>query len=146
MNLNKAMIIGNLTRDPEARTTPTGQNVCSFGVATNRIWRDQKTNERKTAVEYHNIVAWGKLAQTCATYLKKGSKVYIEGRLQTRTWDDPSGAKKNRTEIVAENMIMLDKPGMPGATVAEAEAPAAPAAPPASAPAEAEINVEDIPF
>lgn len=149
MNLNKAMIIGNLTRDPEARTTPAGQNVCSFGVATNRAWRDQKTNERKEQVEFHNIVAWGKLAQICSQYLKKGGKVYIEGRLQTRTWDDPTGIKKNRTEIVAENMIMLDRPGMPGANVVgETPAAAAPAPTPApqAAPAEGEINVEDIPF
>lgn len=144
MNLNKAMIIGNLTRDPESRTTSGGQNVCSFGVATNRTWKDQKTNEKKTTVEFHNIVAWGKLAQICTQYLKKGGKVYIEGRLQTRTWDDPTGAKKNRTEIIAENMIMLDKPGSPGSADAGTGAPPA-AAPEASAP-EGEINVEDIPF
>src|SRR3989338_4391539 len=101
LNLNKAMIVGNVTRDPESRTTPSGQHVANFGVATNRRWKDQQSGEMKEAVEFHNIVAWGRLAETCTQYLKKGSKVYIEGRLQTRQWEDQTGAKKNRTEIVA---------------------------------------------
>ncbi len=110
MNLNKAMIIGNLTRDPETRTTPQGTNVTSFTVATNFIWNDANGN-RQEKVEYHNVVAWRKLGEICAQYLTKGSKVYIEGRLQTRSWDDQQGNKKYRTEIIAENMIMLDRPG-----------------------------------
>ncbi len=110
MNLNKAMIIGNLTRDPETRTTPSGQNVTSFGVATNLIWTDASGQKQKK-VEFHNIVAWRKLADICSQYLKKGSKVYIEGRLQTRDWEDQSGKKNYRTEIIAENMIMLDTKG-----------------------------------
>lgn len=110
MNLNKVMIIGNLTRDPETRTTPQGTNVTSFSVATNFVWNDANGN-RQEKVEYHNIVAWRKLGEICAQYLTKGSKVYIEGRLQTRSWDDQQGNKKYRTEIIAENMIMLDKPG-----------------------------------
>jgi single-strand DNA-binding protein len=149
MNLNKAMIIGNLTRDPEVRTTPNGQSVASFGVATNRVWRDQKSGERKEAVEYHNIVAWGKLADFCGQYIHKGSRVYVEGRLQTRSWDDPSGVKKYRTEIISESLIMLDRrsPGpdqemTPAAPVAEAATPNEKTAPPA----DEEISVEDIPF
>src|SRR3990167_50730 len=109
MDLNKAMIIGRLTRDPEVRTIPSGQNVASFSVATNLVWSDG-SGQKQERVEYHNIVAWRKLADICAQYLKKGHKVYIEGRLQTHSWDDQSGSKKYRTEIIADNMIMLDRP------------------------------------
>ncbi len=147
MNLNKAMIIGNLTRDPEGRTTPSGQTVCTFGVATNRRWKDQQSGEMKEQVEFHNIVAWGRLAETCKQYLKKGGKVYIEGRLQTRNWEDQAGQKRNRTEIVAETMIMLDRVGAAPSAGAAPAAPAQPSEgtqpPPAG---EEEINVEDIPF
>tara|TARA_B100001964_G_C14211320_1_gene590648 strand:- start:164 stop:610 length:447 start_codon:yes stop_codon:yes gene_type:complete len=107
MNLNKAMIIGNVVRDPEIRTTPGGQNVTSFSVATNMVWKDAQ-GEKQEKVEFHNVVAWRRLAEITGQYLKKGSKVYIEGRLQTRNWDDPNGIKKYRTEIIAGNMIMLD--------------------------------------
>ena len=107
MNLNKAMVIGNLTRDPEIKTTATGQNVASFSVATNLIWTDQSGQQQKKA-EFHNIIAWRKLADICSKYLHKGSKVYIEGRLQTTDWTGQDGVKRYRTEIVAENMIMLD--------------------------------------
>jgi single-strand DNA-binding protein len=107
MSLNKAMIIGNLTRDPEMRTTPTGQNVTSFSVATNSVWTDQAGQKQKK-VEFHNVVAWRRLAETCSQYLHKGSKVYIEGRLQSREWVGQDGAKRYRTEIVADNMEMLD--------------------------------------
>lgn len=108
MNLNKAMIIGNLTRDPETRTTPGGQTVCSFGVATNRTWTDAQ-GQRQESTEYHNVVTWGKLAEICSKFLTKGRKVYIEGRLQTREWEAQDGTRRNRTEIVAENMIILDR-------------------------------------
>src|SRR3989344_3882196 len=108
MNLNRAMIIGNVTRDPEIRTTATGQTVASFGVATNHAWTDASGQKQEKA-EFHNVVAWGKLAEICGQYLAKGRKVYIEGRLQTREWDGQDGAKRNRTEIVTENMIMLDR-------------------------------------
>jgi len=110
MNLNKAMIIGNLTRDPEMRTTPSGQNVTSFSIATSLTWTDNSGQQQKKT-EFHNIVAWRKLAEICAQYLKKGSKVYAEGRLQTTDWTGQDGVKKYRTEIVLENMIMLDKAG-----------------------------------
>jgi len=143
MDFNKAQLIGNVTRDPELRNTPNGQSVCSFGVATNRTWKDRESGERKQAVEFHNIVAWSGLAQTCSQYLKKGSKVFIEGRLQTRTWDDPSGNKRNRTEIVADNMIMLDRAG---STPASSSTPNQPAQDSAPAESNEEINVEEIPF
>lgn len=107
MNLNKAMIIGNVTRDPELKNTPSGQSVVSFSVATNLIWNDQSGQQQKKT-EFHNIIAWRKLAEVCAKYLHKGSKVFIEGRLQTTDWTGNDGVKRYRTEIVAENMIMLD--------------------------------------
>ena len=110
MNLNKDMIIGNLTRDPEMRTTPQGTAVCSFGVATNFVWKDQQ-GQKQEKVEFHNIVAWRRLAEICGQYLRKGSKIYIEGRLQTKEWEGQDGNKRQRTEIVAENMIMLDSKG-----------------------------------
>lgn len=108
--LNRATIIGNLTRDPEVKTLPSGQTVASFGVATNLVWKDSQTKEEKKIVEFHNIVAWRRLGEICGQYLKKGGKVYIEGRLQTRSWDDQNGTKRYRTEIIADNMIMLDRP------------------------------------
>lgn len=110
MNLNKAMIIGNLTRDPEIKTTPTGKNVASFSIATSYVWTDQMGQKQEKS-EFHNIVAWGKLADICGQYLKKGSKIYLEGRLQTRDWAGQDGVKRYRTEIIAENMIMLDRAG-----------------------------------
>ncbi|MBI5037627.1 MAG: single-stranded DNA-binding protein [Candidatus Kerfeldbacteria bacterium] len=146
MNLNKVMLIGNITRDPEVRATPTGQSVASFSVATNRRWKDQ-SGQTKEQVEYHNIVAWRKLADIVGQYVKKGTKVYVEGRLQTRSWDDQSGTKRYRTEIIAENLIMLDRAGASaGASSAPSDSPAPEqSAAPAPAP-EPEINVEDIPF
>jgi len=112
MDLNKVMLIGNITKDIQMRTTQRGQNVASFSVATNRRWKDQSTGDFKEDAQFHNIVAWGKLAEICNQYMGKGRKVYVEGRIQTRTWDDPqSGQKKYFTEIVAENIIMLDSRG-----------------------------------
>ncbi len=149
MNLNRAMIIGNLTRDPEMRNTPSGQSVTSFSVATNRVWTDQ-SGQKQEAVEYHNLVAWGKLAEICSQYLGKGRKVYVEGRLQTRSWTDQSGVTKYRTEIVAENMIMLDRAAAGnGAPMGGQNFP--PAQPQDNSPAPAssddeEIKVENIPF
>jgi len=110
MDLNKAMIIGNVTRDPETRSTANGQPVTSFSVATNLTWTDQSGQKQQKA-EFHNIVAWRKLAEICGQYLKKGSKVYIEGRLQTSDWTGQDGNKRYKTEIVTENMIMLDNKG-----------------------------------
>ena len=97
MNLNRAQLIGNLTRDPETRTTPNGQTVSSFGVATSSTWKDA-SGQKQERVEFHNIVAWGKLADICQQYLGKGRKVFVEGRIQTRDWQGTDGVKKNRTE------------------------------------------------
>jgi single-strand DNA-binding protein len=108
MDLNKVMIIGRLTRDPELRTIPTGASVCQLGVATNYVYTNQQSKQKVEQVEYHNIVMWGKLAEIANQYLKKGRRVYLEGRLQTRSWDAQDGTKRSRTEIVADNMIMLD--------------------------------------
>ena len=110
MNLNKAMIIGNLTRDPEMRNTPSGAQVASFSVATSLVWTDQ-SGQKQQKSEFHNIVAWRKLAEICGQYLRKGAKVYVEGRLQTTEWAGQDGIKRYRTEIVLENMIMLDRQG-----------------------------------
>jgi single-strand DNA-binding protein len=146
MNLNKAMIIGNVTRDPELKNTPSGQSVVSFGVATNLVWTDQSGQQQKKT-EFHNIIAWRKLAEVCAKYLKKGSKVYIEGRLQTTDWTGNDGVKRYRTEIVAENMIMLDSKGgasnfgAPASGGAREEIIEIP-----EEPMEEEIRVENIPF
>ena len=157
MDLNRAQLIGNVTRDPEVRTTPTGQNVCSFSVATNAQWTDAQGNKQQRA-EFHNIVAWGKLADICRQFLAKGRKVYVEGRMQTREWEAQDGAKRTRTEIVAENMIMLDRgnaPAMGGAPASPAIGTTGPAAAPSAPPADAgwdkgvgdqEIRIEDIPF
>ena len=102
MYLNKAIIIGNLTRDPEARSLPSGIQVTTFSVATNRVWKDKDGNKQEST-EYHNIVVFGRQAETSAQYLKKGSSVLIEGRMQTRSWEQ-DGVKKYRTEIVADRV------------------------------------------
>jgi len=163
MNLNKAMLIGNLTRDPEVRTTPQGTSVASFSVATNFVWNDANGQKQEKA-EYHNIVAWRKLAEIIGQYLKKGSKVYIEGRLQTRDWTGQDGVKRYRTEIIADNMIMLDRASAnssnsnaqvpaaasePDLPTIEQEAPSSdtPTEQPASSESDSdEIKLEDIPF
>ena len=108
MDLNRAQLIGNVTRDPESRTTPTGQTVCSFSIATNAQWTDAQ-GQKQTRAEYHNIVAWAKLADICTQYLAKGRRVFLEGRLQTREYTTQDGQKRSRTEITAENMIILDR-------------------------------------
>ena len=107
-SLNKVMLIGNLTRDPEMRYTPQGTAVCTFGVATNRSWT-LESGEKKEDVEFHNVVAWNKLAEICAQLLKKGRKVYVEGRLATRSWQGQDGTQKQRTEVVINDMVILDK-------------------------------------
>lgn len=148
MNLNKAMIIGNLTRDPELRNTPTGQTVAVFSVATNFVWTDQSGQQQKKT-EFHNVIAWRKLADICAKYLHKGSKVFIEGRLQTTDWTGQEGVKRYRTEIITENMIMLDTKGNPpiggGLPSSHSEAETTIEIPEESMDDE-EIRVENIPF
>ncbi len=167
MSLNKVLLIGNLTRDPELRSTPSGQSVASFGIATNRIWRDPQTGERKEAVEFHNIVLWRRLAEIAGQYLRKGSKIFLEGRLQTTSWQDQSGAKRYRTEIVAENMQMLDRKPQSDIPYQPAATQTGPSVPPSGTPQTAsqpvspqpeeiptiqidenqdEVKIEDIPF
>lgn len=129
-SLNKATLIGNLTRDPELRYTPAGTAVCSFSLATNRSWTTD-SGEKKEETEYHRIVAWNKLAELCSQLLSKGRKVYVEGRLQTRTWQAQDGTQRTSTEIVIEDMIVLDPRRVEGyiretAPVTPASAPAIP--------------------
>lgn len=108
-SLNKVMLIGNLTRDPELRYTPQGTAVCSFGLATNRSWMPSDSTERREETEFHRIVSWNKLAELCSQLLTKGRKVYVEGRLQTRSWETSEGDRRQTTEIVAEDMVILDQ-------------------------------------
>lgn len=149
MNLNKVMLIGNVTRDPELRNVASGQAVTSFSIATNLVWTDQSGQQQKKT-EFHNIVAWRKLAEVCAKYLHKGSKVYVEGRLQTTDWTDQSGNKRYRTEVVIENMIMLDsKGGTPmggNQNTASANNQEATIEIPEDVMDDEEIRVENIPF
>jgi single-strand DNA-binding protein len=103
MDLNKAILAGNLTRDPEIRSLPSGAKVCNFSIATNRVWKDKDGVQQKSA-DFHNIVVFGRQAETSAQYLKKGQQALIEGRIQTRSWEDQSGDKKYRTEVVADRV------------------------------------------
>lgn len=149
MDLNKVMLIGNVTRDPEVRTTPSGVTVASLGIATNLIWKD-KDGARQQKAEYHAIVAWRKLGEIVGSYVKKGSRVYVEGRLETRTWDDASGVKRYKTEIIADNLILLDRASRGGDSSMNEPQPSVPAGPTAKQQSaevpEEEINIEDIPF
>lgn len=149
MYLNKALIIGNLTRDPELKSLPSGIKVTSFSVATNRVWKDA-SGAKKEAADYHNIVVFGRQAETAAQYLKKGSSVLVEGRMQTRSWDANDGTKKYRTEVIADRVQFGNRPTGTGGGA------------PASAPSDAggssdagletieypedDINPDDIPF
>ncbi len=112
-SLNRVQLIGNLTRDPELRYTPSGSAVCTFSVATNRAWTTD-TGEKKEEVDFHRIVAWRKLAELCSQFLTKGRKVYVEGRLSTRSWTDKEGAAKSTTEVIIDDMILLDNKGAGG--------------------------------
>ncbi len=108
-SVNKVILVGNLTRDPELRYTPQGTAVASFVVATNREWKTD--TETKQVADFHSVVAWNKLAEICGQLLKKGTKVYVEGRLQTRDWVDNTGIKKYKTEVVIEDMVVLKQSG-----------------------------------
>ena len=112
--LNKVMIIGNLGADPELRTTTSGTAVCELRMATNESWLDKASNERKDRVEWHRVIVWGKSGENCAKYLSKGSKAYVEGRIQTREWEDKDGNKRYTTEIVANSVQFLDSKGSGG--------------------------------
>lgn len=136
LNLNRAMVLGNATRDAEMRYTPNGQAVANFAVATNRRWKNQ-AGEMQEAVEYHEITAWGKLGEIANTIIKKGTKVYVEGRLQTRSWEAQDGSRRQRTEIIAENIIALSARGEVSGDYGASAPAAPPSAEPASAPAPA---------
>lgn len=154
MDLNKVMFIGRLTRDPEVRTIASGEMVATFSLATGRQWTDKATGQKKSQTEFHNIVAWRKLADIISQYCKKGQQVYIEGHLQTRSWDDPSGKKNYRTEVVADNVILLgSRQGSAAGSAYAAPAsasvqqqPADQSFPVPEAAGEETISVEDIPF
>jgi len=107
-SVNKVILIGNLTRDPELRQTPSGQAVCTFSIATNREWIT-KDGGKHSLTEYHDLVAWAKLAEICSTHLRKSKLIYVEGYLKTRSWESPEGHKKFKTEIVIQDLIILDR-------------------------------------
>ncbi len=153
--MNKAILYGNLTRDPELKTLPSGNQVCSFGLATNRVWRDKDGNKQEQA-EFHNIVVFGRQAETTAQYLKKGSSAIIEGRIQTRSWESPEKGKQYRTEIIADRVEFGARGGgggsssygggSPAGGVSDAETPQkAPKDDAIDYPQE-DINPDDIPF
>ncbi len=150
MYINKATIYGNLTRDPEVKALPSGIQVANLSVATNRTWKD-KDGRKQESVEYHNVVVFGKQAELVSQYMKKGRPIYLEGRLQTRSWDDKDGNKKYRTEIVVEN-FQFGPSGAPAGNYAPREDAGGSSKPTESAPSdeiqypEEEINIEDIPF
>lgn len=153
MNLNKIFILGRLTADPQLRTTPSGQSVASFAVATNRIWTD-KSGNRKEDVEFHNIVAWGKQAEIASQFLTKGGLVLIEGRIQTRSWQDKQGQNRKTTEIICERLQLGPRSGG-GGTPRQYPSSSAPDSQPLPAEevpvinieeGKEEINPEDLPF
>jgi single-strand DNA-binding protein len=149
MYLNKAFLIGNLTRDPEIKALPSGIQVASFSLATNRVWKD-KNGAKQESVDYHNVVVFGRQAEIVGQYLRKGASVYVEGRMQTRSWDAQDGTKKYRTEVIADRIQF--GPRKDGAAPAGAPAQRSAAPEPDNAPAgeieypEEEINPDDIPF
>jgi len=136
--VNKVILIGRLVKDPEIRYTPSGTAVANFTIATSREWKDRNTGEKQESTEWHRIVAWERLGEVCGEYLHKGSQVYIEGRLQTRSWEDQDGNKRWTTEVIAQAMQMLDPAGKGGATQSNSQQPSA----------EEPINIpeDDIPF
>ncbi|MEX2007466.1 MAG: single-stranded DNA-binding protein [Candidatus Levyibacteriota bacterium] len=161
-SLNRVQLIGNLTRDPELRYTPSGTPVCTFSIATNRNWTTD-SGDKKDEAEFHRIVAWQKLAELCSQFLVKGRKVYVEGRLATRNWQAQDGTQRNATEVVISDMILLDSrrpeedrvEGTPEQPAGEAEKPAkktskkgeeAKAEEPAVEEREEEVAPDDIPF
>jgi single-strand DNA-binding protein len=109
-DINTVFLMGNLTRDPELRYTPNGQAVANFAIATNRRWNDS-SGEQQSAVEYTDIVVWGKMAENVSNYMKKGRRIHVTGRLQTRSWEAQDGSKRSKTEVVASDVIFLDRAG-----------------------------------
>lgn len=156
LNLNRAQVLGNLTRDPEMRYTPNGQAVCTLSIATNRRWKNRDNDEWQEATEYHDVVVWGKQAEFAGQFFKKGQPVFAEGRLQTRNWEGQDGVKRYKTEIVAENVIsMAGKGGSTNYDEPETSNPVdkiskgakkATEPTPQAADATEEIDIEEIPF
>lgn len=147
-SLNKVQLIGNLTRDPELRYTPQGTAVCTLGLATNRAWTTE-SGEKREDTEFHRVVAWNKLAELCSQLLFKGRKIYVEGRLQTRTWTGQDGAQRQTTEVVIEEMIILDNKQTESVPVVPAEAPVKVENAPgetADTPSDTTVLSSDIPF
>jgi len=151
MYINKAILFGNLTRDPELRALPSGMNVCNFSVATNRVYKD-KEGKKQEQTDFHNVVVFGRTADTVNQYLKKGSSVYVEGRMQTRSWEQ-NGEKKYRTEVVADSVQFGPRSSgggggsrSTGSERASAPADDAPAAGPGIDYPKDDINPDDIPF
>ncbi len=145
MYLNKAIIIGNLTRDPELKSLPSGIQVASFGMATNRVWKD-KDGAKQESTDFHNIVVFGRQAETTSKYLKKGNSALVEGRIQTRSWDGQDGVKRYRTEIVADRIQFGPKGGGGGAQVKEDTGSKNEDSEESIDYPEDGINAEDIPF
>jgi len=143
MNLNKAFLIGRLTADPQTKSLPSGQQVCNFGLATDRYFVD-KSGQKQQQTDFHNIVLFGRLAEIASQYLTKGSLVFIEGRIRTRSWQDASGNKRYRTEIVAERIQLGPKAA--GKVVPEGAPPEAPAEEIPIIEEEGEIDISQIPF
>lgn len=158
-SLNKVQLIGNLTRDPELRYTPTGAAVCTIGLATNRSWTTE-AGEKKEETEFHRVVAWNKLAELCSQLLVKGRKIYVEGRLRTNQWQGQDGSQRTTTEVVIEDMIILDskrpvgeQPAVSPEAPVETKKEETPSEQPAETPVEAspakldeQVNPDDIPF
>ncbi|MBI4457081.1 MAG: single-stranded DNA-binding protein [Acidobacteria bacterium] len=142
-SVNKVILVGRLGKDPEVRYTPSGSAVANFSLATDETWKD-KNGEKQQRTEWHNIVVWNKLAEICGQYLTKGKLVYLEGRLQTREWDDRDGNKRKTTEIVATDMVMLGSKGETGGPGVQRESQRQPL-PTAEAP-DVAITDDDIPF
>jgi single-strand DNA-binding protein len=147
MYLNKVMVFGNLTRDPELRALPSGGQVCSFGLATNRVYK-KADGSKQEEVEFHNIVVFGRAAENCGQYLRKGSSAYVEGRLKTRTWEKDGAGKQYKTEIIAETVQFGPRGASQGSTPARAgaEAPQPAAKEDAIDYPTEDINPDDIPF
>src|SRR3989344_3350669 len=147
MYINKAIIYGNLTRDPELKSLPSGTVVVNFSVATNRTWKD-KNGQKQEDVEYHNVVAFGRTAETINQYMKKGSGIYVEGRIQTRNWEGADGKKNYRTEIIADRVQFgpkRDSPARPAVPAGKGDKESVPPADAIDYPEES-VNVDDIPF
>lgn len=146
MYINKALLFGNLTRDPELRALPSGMNVCNFSIATNRVYRDRE-GKKQEQTDFHNVVVFGRQADTVAQYLKKGSSVFVEGRMQTRSWDDKtSGEKKYRTEVVADRVQFGPRPGGTGGGKRAEPEEVAPGNGAGIEYPKDDINPDDIPF